>query len=73
MIQEFATTFQDILSKECARAELKQLRMKGGNIDGYNKFKQLVQQGEYRIDDKQIMEQYVEGLPIGLQEAIIKH
>ena len=72
MIQEFATNFQDIMSKERARAELKQLKMKGGDIDGYNsRFKQLVQNGEYGLNDERTMEQYVEGLPIGLQEAII--
>ena len=53
MIQEFATNFQDIMSKERARAELKQLKMKGGDIDGYNsKFKQLVQNGEYGLNDE---------------------
>ena len=72
MIQEFATNFQDIMSKECAQAELKQLKMKGGDIDAYNsRFKQLVQNGEYGLNDERTMEQYVEGLPIGLQEAII--
>ena len=30
MIQEFATNFQDIMSKERARAEHKHLKMKGG-------------------------------------------
>ena len=41
------------MSKEHARAELKQLKMKGGDIDGYNsKFKQLVQNGEYGFNDK---------------------
>ena len=45
---------------------------KGGDIDGYNsRFKQLVQNGEYGLNDERTMEQYVEGLPIGLQEAII--
>ena len=53
MIQEFATNFQDIMSKERARAELKQLRMKGGDIDAHNsRFKQLVQNGEYGLNDE---------------------
>ena len=53
MIQEFATNFQDIMSKERARVELKQLKMKGGDIDSYNsQFKQLVQNGEYGLNDE---------------------
>ena len=46
--------------------------MKGGDINTYNsKFKHLLQNGEYSLNDERTMEQYVEGLPIGLQEAII--
>ena len=53
MIQEFTTNVQDIMSKECARVELKQLKMKGGDINSYNsRFKQLVQNGEYGLNDE---------------------
>ena len=60
------------MSKECARSEFKQLQMKGGDINTYNsQFKQLVQNREYGINNKQTMEQYVEGLPIGVTSCLM--
>jgi hypothetical protein len=51
--QEFAVTFQDIMSHERAENKLNHLWMEGGNIDIYtSEFKCLAQLAEYNLEER---------------------
>jgi hypothetical protein len=73
VIHDFATFFQDIMSAERAEATLNQLKMQGGKLDFYSaEFKRLARLAEYNLDKRLVGRKYFEGLPKGLQRAIVK-
>jgi hypothetical protein len=70
---EFTNTFQDIMSHERAENELNHLRMEGGNLDMYSaEFKHLAWLAKYNLDERLVGWRYFDGLPEGLQRAIVK-
>jgi hypothetical protein len=67
VMQEFAVTFQDIMSHERAENKLNHLHMEGGNLDIYtSEFKHLAQLAEYNLDKRLVGQKYFNGLPEGL-------
>jgi hypothetical protein len=73
VIDEFANTFQDIMSHERAENELNHLRMEGGNLDIYSaEFKRLARLAEYNLEERLVGRKYFDGLPEGLRRAIVK-
>jgi hypothetical protein len=73
VINEFANTFQDIMSHERAENELNHLRMEGGNLDVYSaEFKRLARLAEYNLEERLVGRKYFDGLPEGLRRAIVK-
>jgi hypothetical protein len=73
VIDEFANTFQDIMSHERAENELNHLRMEGGNLDIYSAdFKRLARLAEYNLEERLVGRKYFDGLPEGLRRAIVK-
>jgi hypothetical protein len=73
VINEFANTFQDIMSHERAENELNHLRMEGGNLDIYSaEFKRLARLAEYNLEERLVGRKYFDGLPEGLRRAIVK-
>jgi hypothetical protein len=73
VIDEFANTFQDIMSHERAENELNHLRMEGGNLDIYlAEFKRLARLAEYNLEERLVGRKYFDGLPEGLRRAIVK-
>jgi hypothetical protein len=72
VMQEFATTFQDLMSQERAESKLKTLRMEGGNLDEYTaEFKRLARLAEYDLNERLVGHKYFDGLPEGLRRAIV--
>ena len=72
MINDFAGTFQDLMSKEQARVKLTNLKMEKGELDQYTtKFRHLAQMGLYWETDTKLCEDYFKGLPAGLQRTMI--
>jgi hypothetical protein len=73
VIDEFANTYQDIMSHERAENELNHLRMEGGNLDIYSaEFKRLARLAEYNLEERLVGRKYFDGLPEGLRRAIVK-
>jgi hypothetical protein len=73
VIDEFANTFQDIMSHERAENKLNHLRMEGGNLDVYSaEFKCLARLAEYNLEERLVGRKYFDGLPEGLRRAIVK-
>ena len=72
MINDFAGTFQDLMSKKRARSELNNLKMEKGDLDTYTtRFRHLAQMALYRETDTKLCEDYFKGLPTGLQRTMI--
>ena len=72
MINDFARTFQDLMSKEQARSELNNLKMEKGDLDAYTtRFRHLARMALYRETDTKLCEDYFKGLPAGLQRTMI--
>jgi hypothetical protein len=68
VIDEFANTFQDIMSHERAENKLNHLRMEGGNLDVYSaEFKCLARLAEYNLEERLVGRKYFDGLPEGLR------
>ena len=72
VINDFAETFQDHMSKDLARGDIFTLKMERGDIDKYvADFKHVVQMGEYNIDETMVCQKFFQGLPNGLQGSMI--
>ena len=72
MINDFAGTFQDLMSKEWARSELNKLKMEKGDLDAYTtRFRHLAWMALYRETNTKLCEDYFKGLPMGLQRTMI--
>ena len=72
MLNDFAQTFQDIMSKERAEKKLFKLCMERGELDEYTaQFQQLAELAGYYEQMGMICNCYFRGLPKGLQESII--
>ena len=72
MINDFAQNFQDIMSKERAEKKLFELCMERGELDKYTaQFQQLAKLAGYYKQTGMICNWYFQGLPKGLQEAMI--
>ena len=68
MINDFAQTFQDIMSKEQADAELNTLKMEKGELDEYtSRFRHLAHMAMYQETDCKLCKDYFRGLPVSLQ------
>jgi hypothetical protein len=68
VIDEFANTFQDIMSHERAENELNHLQMEGGNLDIYSaEFKRLARLAEYNLEERLVGRKYFDGLPEDLR------
>jgi hypothetical protein len=64
MEKEFKKAFIDYAEHERATKELKELRMKDGNVDHYvARFRQLAMQGGHDLDQPQILNMFAQGLP----------
>ena len=73
MINDFAQTYQDIMSAERADAELNTLKMEKGELDEYtSRFRHLARMAGYRETDKKLCKDYFRGLPVGLQKTIVQ-
>jgi hypothetical protein len=68
----FRQQFANMLKKERAQTKLRQgIRMKDGNINEYiAMFDTLVAQAGYKVDDAQMLEKFISGLPVLLYETI---
>ena len=72
VINDFAETFQDHMSKDLARGDIFTLKMERGDIDKYvADFKHVVRMGEYNIDETMVCQKFFQGLPQGLQGSMI--
>ena len=72
VINDFAKTFQDHMSKDLARGDIFTLKMERGDIDKYvADFKHVVRMGEYNIDETMVCQKFFQGLPKGLQGSMI--
>ena len=72
VINDFAETFQDHMSKDLARGDIFTLKMERGDIDKYVvDFKHVVRMGEYNIDETMVCQKFFQGLPKGLQGSMI--
>ena len=72
MLNNFIQNFQDIMSKERAEKKLFKLRMERGELDEYtSQFQQLSELAGYYEQTGMICNHYFQGLPKGLQEAMI--
>ena len=73
MINDFAQTYQDIMSKGRANAELNTLKMEKGELDKYtSRFWHLAHMAMYRETDRKLCKDYFRGLPIGLQKTMVQ-
>ena len=73
MINDFAQTYQDIMSAERADAELNTLKMEKGELDEYtSRFRHLARMAGYQETDKKLCKDYFRGLPIGLQKTMVQ-
>ena len=72
VINDFAETFQDHMSKDLARGDIFTLKMERGDIDKYvADFKHVVRMGEYNINETMVCQKFFQGLPQGLQGSMI--
>ena len=72
MINDFTQNFQDIMSQERAQKQLFELWMERWELDDYTaKYQQLCELAGYHRLTGMICNQYFQGLPKGLQEAMI--
>ena len=72
MLNDFTQNFQDIMSKERAKKKLFELFMERGELDKYtSQFQQLAKLAGYYEQMGMICNCYFQGLPKGLQEAMI--
>jgi hypothetical protein len=70
--QEFHKAFIDYAEHERARDQLKKLRMKGGDVDGYiAEFQDLTNRTGSNIDDGYSLELFSKGLPLALATTCI--
>ena len=73
MINDFAQTFQDIMSREWAQKELFNLQMERGELDNYtSKYQQLCKLAGYHELTGMVCDWYFQGLPDGLWNSIVK-
>ena len=73
MINDFAQTYQDIMSQERANVELNTLKMEKGELDEYtSRFRHLARMAMYQETDKKLRKDYFRGLPIGLQKTMVQ-
>ena len=73
MINDFAQTYQDIMSKEQANAELTTLKMEKGELDKYtSRFWHLAHMAMYQETNQKLCKDYFWGLPIGLQKTMVQ-
>ena len=73
MINDFAQTFQDIMSTERADAEPHTLKMEKGGLDEYtSRFQHLARMAGYQETDKKLCKDYFRGLPLGLQKTMVQ-
>ena len=73
MINDFTQTFQDIMSKERADAELNTLKMEKGELDEYtSQFQHLTCMAMYQETNHKLCKDYFRGLPIGLQKTMVQ-
>ena len=73
MINDFAQTYQDIMSAERADAELNTLKMEKGELDEYTaRFRHLARMAGYQETNKKLCKDYFWGLPIGLQKTMVQ-
>ena len=71
MLNDFAQTFQDIMSQEWAQKELFSLQMEWGELDEYtSKYQQLCELVGYYEQTGMICNQYFLGLPEGLWKSM---
>ena len=69
----FDAQFQDSTKEEKARAQLKNLRMKGNLIDEYvSDFEELVRMAGYAIGSPKTMAMFLDGVNTGILRDIIK-
>ena len=74
MINDFAQTFQDIMSQERAQKELFGLQMERGELDKYtSKYQQLCELAGYYEQSGMICDRYFQGLPEGLCKSMMEH
>ena len=72
MINDFAQNFQDIMSQERVQKQLFEPQMERGELDEYtSKYQQLCKLAGYHKLTGMICNQYFQGLPKGLWEAMI--
>ena len=73
MINDFTQTYQDLMSKERAGAELNSLKMEKGDLDGYtSKFHHLAHMALYWETDHKLCKDSFQGLPLGLQKTMVQ-
>ena len=73
MINDFTQTYQDIMSKEQADAELNTLKMEKGELDEYtSQFCHLAWMAMYQETDRKLCKDYFRGLPISLQKTMVQ-
>jgi len=72
-LTEFATQYQDTQRQQCARAELKALRLKWPEIDQYaNNFERLTRIAGYHLANPETIEFFIEGLPRSVVKDILR-
>ena len=73
MINDFAQTYQDIMSTERADTELNTLKMEKGELDEYTScFQHLACMAMYQETDKKLCKDYFGGLPVRLQKTMVQ-
>jgi len=71
-LAEFTTQYQDTQKEQCARAELKALKLKWPKVDQYaNNFERLIRVAGYNLANPESIEFFIEGLPRSVVEDIL--
>ena len=72
IINDFALTFQDLMSQDKARGNIYTLKMERGDLNKYiANFNHVVRMGNYNIDEAMVCAQFFRGLPVRLQGSMI--
>src|SRR5712672_528797 len=72
-LAEFSNQYQDTQRQQCARAELKALRLKWPEIDQYaNNFERLMRVAGYNLANLETIEFFIEGLPRTIVEDVLR-
>jgi len=72
-LAEFATQYQDTQKEQCARAELKALKLKWPEVDQYaNNFEHLIHVAGYNLANPRSIEFFIKGLPRSIVEDILR-